>query len=80
MKLLGVNEVVTKAADFRMPHYVAEYLYDLCVIANTFYQNNNINTLRDEDKKNDWLNVLNFTYNVIEDLLKLLLIDIPSEM
>lgn len=79
-QLLKVNDVVTKAADERMPHYIADYLYDLAVIVNTFYQNNNISNLKDENMKNDWVNILNYTYKVIEKLLSLLMIKIPSKM
>ena len=80
MKLLEVNDVVTKAADTRMPSYVADYLYDLAVITNTFYQNNNISNLTDEIMKNSWISLLAYTYEVMEKLLKLLVIEIPSKM
>lgn len=80
MKLLEVNDIVTKACDERMPHYIADYLYDLAVITNTFYQNNNILKLSDEDQKNTWINLLSYTYSVMEKLLSLLIIEIPSEM
>ena len=80
MKLLEVNEVVTKAADTRMPSYVAEYLYDLAVITNAFYQNNNISTLENNDIKDTWITLLSYTYKVIEKLLSLLMIEIPSQM
>ena len=80
IKLLEVNEFVTKAADTRMPSFVADYLYDLAVIANTFYQNNNISNLDDENMKSTWLSLLDYTYKVMEKLLSLLIIEIPSEM
>ena len=80
MKLLEVNEFVTKAAETRMPSFVADYLYDLAVIANTFYQNNNISNLDDENMKSTWLSLLDYTYKVMEKLLSLLIIEIPSEM
>ncbi|MDO4369563.1 MAG: arginine--tRNA ligase [bacterium] len=79
-KLLEVDSVVTRAALERMPHYIAEYLYDLAVLVNTFYQNNNISNLDDEVKKLDWINLLSYTYDVISKLLGLLIIKIPSEM
>lgn len=79
-KLLDVNNVVTRSCDERMPNYIAEYLYDLAVLTNTFYQNNNISNLEDENNKNDWLNLLSYTYDVIKKLLSMLIIDIPSEM
>lgn len=80
MKLLKAGECVDLAAQKRMPHYIAEYLYDLAVTTNTFYQNNNISKLEDENQKSDWLNLLNYTYGVMEKLLDLLVIKIPSEM
>lgn len=79
-KLLEVNNVVTRACNERMPHYIAEFLYDLAVLTNTFYQNNNISNLEDLDNKRDWVNLLSYTYSVMEKLLSLLIIEIPSEM
>jgi arginyl-tRNA synthetase len=79
-KLLDVNSVVTRSCDERMPNYIAEYLYDLAVLTNAFYQNNNISNLEDEVNKNDWLNLLSYTYGVMKKLLSMLIIDIPSEM
>lgn len=80
MKLLETNDVVTKAVDTRMPSYVADYLYDLAVQANAFYQNNNIHNLQDTEKQSSWLSLLDYTYKVIEYLLSLLIIEIPSKM
>lgn len=80
MKLLEVGEVVNKAAETRMPSYIADYLYDLAVITNTFYQNNNISNLENEEIKNTWINLLGYTYQVIEKLLSLLIIEIPNKM
>lgn len=80
MKLLEINEYVSKAAETRMPSFVADYLYDLAVITNTFYQNNNISNLDDENMKCTWLSLLSYVYKVMEKLLGLLIIEIPSEM
>lgn len=80
MMLINSGNCVDMAADKRMPHYIAEYLYELAVVTNTFYQNNNISKLEDQKQKNDWLNLLNYTYEVMEKLLSLLVIKIPSEM
>ena len=49
-------------------------------MANTFYQNNHLSNLDDEIKKNDWIYVLNLTNKIIKEMLKLLVIDIPTEM
>lgn len=80
LKLLQVTNVINKAADDRMPSYIAEYLYDLAVIANTFYQNNNISKLDDKTKKADLTTLISITTKVIKQLLELLIIDIPSKM
>lgn len=80
MKLLELDKCIEKSIANRYPHFIAEYLYDLAVITNTFYQNNNILNLTDNKQKNDWLNLLSFAYNVIEACLFLLAIEMPSRM
>ena len=80
MKLLNVASSFEKSVQNRMPHFIAEYLYELCVIVNSFYQNNNFSNLEDKQNLNDWCNLLDYTYKVIEYLLDLLVIKIPSEM
>lgn len=79
-KLLEVNNIVTRACNERMPHFIADYLYDLAVLTNTFYQNNNISNLKDLTNKRDWINLLSYTYDIMEKLLSLLTIKIPSQM
>ncbi len=79
-KLLEVPNVVDKACIERMPHYIADYLYDLAVITNTFYQNNNILKLENKEQKEDWISLLSYTYKVMEKLLSLLIIQIPDKM
>lgn len=80
LKLLELDKAVRNAYINRMPSYIAEYVYDLCVCANTFYQNNHLNNLEDEIKKNDWIYVLNLTNKVIKEMLNLLVIEIPTVM
>ncbi len=80
LKLLEFNQAVWNAFETRMPSYIASYIYDLCVLLNGFYQNNHISDLEDKAKKNDWLYVLNLSNCMILELLKLLVMDIPSIM
>lgn len=80
LKLLEVVETVNLAFKERMPHYIADYVYNLCVTANIFYQNNHVNNMEDENTKNSWLYTLNVTNMVIKEMLNLLVIDIPSIM
>ena len=63
-----------------MPHYIADYVYELCVSANIFYQNNYVLKEIDGIKKNNWLYILTVTNKIIKLMLDLLGIEIPSEM
>ncbi len=80
LKLLGVNNAVIKSMRERMPHFIAEYIYELSTEINTFYQKNNISTETDIKIKNNWLNLLKLSYDTLEEMLKLLVIEIPSKM
>ena len=75
-----LEDYIYLAFNNRNPFYIADYLYDLCLIINNFYQNNNISNLCDINKKNDWLFVLELSTRVIKELLNMLVIDIPSKM
>lgn len=79
LKLLEVSDVINQASKERRPHYIADYLYDLSVTANNFYQNNKVSDLTGV-KKEDFMTVLSFNNNIIETLLGLLGIKIPKAM
>lgn len=79
LKLLEVSDIIDEAAEERRPHYIADYLYDLSVVANNFYQNNKVAGLKGQ-KKDDIITVLKFNNFVIQTLLKLLGIEIPKAM
>ncbi len=80
LKVLELPQAYNNAYVNRMPHYLADYLYELCVITNAFYQNNHINNEKDLIKKNDWISILNLTSSIIKEMLYLLVIDIPTFM
>ena len=80
LKLIEFSDAVLSAFNERMPHYIADYVYNLCVSANIFYQNNHIINLQDDDVKKNWLYVLTVTNKIIKQMLDLLVIDIPSIM
>ena len=79
-KIINLASAINNAFNERKPNYIAEYLYDLCVLANIFYQNNHISNLEDKTNKNDWIFVLSLTNKIIKKLLSLLVIDIPTIM
>lgn len=79
-KIINLEASLINAFKERKPNFIADYLYELCVVANTFYQNNHINNLENEVQKNDWIYILNLTNKIIKQLLYLLVIDIPTIM
>ncbi len=79
VKLLQLNKVVEVAFKEKMPNYIAEYVYELAVCCNSFYQANHINGL-EEVNKQQWLLLINYTNKLIKKLLELLVIDIPTKM
>ncbi len=79
LKMLEVSSVIDQASKERRPHYLADYLYDLSVTANNFYQNNKVSGL-DGIQKDDFMTILNFNNYIIETLLELLGIKIPKAM
>lgn len=79
LKMLEVSSVIDQASSERRPHYIADYLYELSVAANNFYQNNRVSEL-EGTKKDDFMTVLKFNNNIIEILLGLLGIEIPKAM
>ena len=80
LALLDMSNYVKLAYESRMPHYIAEYVYNLCVGCNVFYQNNHISGMEDQVNKNDFIQVLTLANKVIENMLNLLGIEIPSVM
>lgn len=80
LKLLELDKVILMAFEDRKPNYIADYIYQLSDLANSFYQNNHLANLEDENKKNDWLYVLTLTNKVLKELLFLIGIEIPTFM
>ena len=80
VNLLFLTDAINDAYKNSMPSYVANYIYNLCVLLNIFYGQNHIANLNDEQKLNDWLYILRLTNKVIKEMLKLLMIDVPSAM
>lgn len=80
LKMVEFTQSIVQAFKERKPHYIADYVYNLCVVCNIFYQNNYINSMEDEINKNDWLYVLNLSNKIIKEMLYLLGIEIPSVM
>lgn len=80
LKILEFDEAINKAFNERMPSYIADYIYNLAVSANNFYQNNHIANCDNEENKNDWLYIISLTNNILKEMLSLIAIDIPTIM
>ncbi len=80
LSILNMKNALLQAYNTRMPHFIADYVYDLCVQSNVFYQTNRINGNDNETMKNDYICVLSLTNEVIKTMLYLLGIEIPKVM
>lgn len=78
--ILDFENYINSAFKEFKPNYIAEYIYNLCVLMNSFYQNNHIDSLTDKDNLNDWVSVIKLSNDIIKEMLNLLIIDIPTEM
>ena len=80
ISLLEFESSIMSAFKEFKPNYIADYVYNLCVLMNSFYQNNHIANIEDDTKLNEWISVIKLANRVIRDMLNLLIIDIPTEM
>ena len=80
MGILDFQEYINLAFKEYKPNYIAEYIYNICVLMNSFYQNNHISNLEDKENLNDWVSVIKLANEIIKEMLSLLIIDIPTEM
>ncbi len=70
--LLEFPETTTKATENHAPHYVATYVYELCNLVNTYYEQVRILTDENEDRKQARLFMLETTSKIIKQGLHIL--------
>ena len=80
MQLSNFKDVVGKAAETLSPAQVANYVYDLVKTYNSFYQNNPVMTLEDENAKQFKLQISDLTAKTIKKSLHLLGISVVNRM
>ncbi len=80
MQLSNFKDVVEKAAETLSPAQVANYVYDLVKTYNSFYQNNPVMTLEDENAKQFKLQISDLTAKTIKKSLNLLGISVVNRM
>jgi arginyl-tRNA synthetase len=80
MQLSNFKDVVEKAAETLSPAQVANYVYDLVKTYNSFYQNNPVMILEDENAKQFKLQISDLTAKTIKKSLHLLGINVVNRM
>lgn len=80
LKLITLQSAVNLAVEEMLPSVVAEYVYDLCVLLNNFYEKNRINQVNDKAQKSNWITLMQLSNNILKQMLSLLIIDIPTVM
>lgn len=80
IKLLSLENAFKRAYDEKKPHFIADFVYDLSVILNSFYEQNRLNTQTDINVKASWAYILNLSTDVLKQMLSLLVINTPSKM
>ncbi len=80
LKILELESTLNYAAEERLPSVLANFLYELCVNMNAFYEKNHINTLSEIEKKENWLYLFQISNQILKKMLELLGIEIPERM
>lgn len=80
LKLTELSLSLKNAFEERKPSYLVDYIYNIAVLANHFYQNNHIQSELDENKKQSWVYILSLVNQVLKEMLALIMIDIPKFM
>ena len=78
--LYDFEDTIEKAATEMSPALIANYVYELVKLFNSFYQNNPILKIEDENVKNFRLYLSQWVANTIQNSLRLLGIGVPERM
>ena len=78
--VLDLPNVLERSLKSRSLHEIADYLYNLSSLFNTFYAKNKILTEENEELKTSWLALTKLLYNISTMLLDILSIEIPEKM
>ena len=78
--LLNLKTVIDKAMDTKSLNEIADYLYKLTSLYNSFYSDNRILTESNEELKISWITLTQIVYNTNMMLLDILGIKVPKKM
>ncbi|MBO4835673.1 MAG: arginine--tRNA ligase [Lachnospiraceae bacterium] len=80
MELSRFSDVMEQSYQELAPHKICSYIYDLANAFNTFYHEVRILSEENEEKKNSYLALLQFTKEVLEQCIDLLGFAAPERM
>ena len=80
MELTGFNAMVETAYDEIAPHKICAYLYSLANAFNSFYHETKILSQEDEDKKKQYIALLQLTKEIAETCMDMLGFSAPEKM
>ena len=78
--ILDLPNILTKSLKIRSLNDIADYLFNICSLYNTFYAKNKILVEEDIDKRTTWLTLTKLTYDITNLLLDILGIIVPDKM
>lgn len=80
LKILSFAPIFNRAFIERKPSIIADYVFDLCLKLNNFYENNRLND--EENKKfiSSWLKLIELSLKVVKTCLNLLVINTIEQM
>ncbi len=80
LTILKMPMVLKKSLEVKSLNEIAEYLYKLTSIYNSFYAENKVLTEEDKQLKSSWTALTKLTFNINSLLLKTLGIKVPEKM
>lgn len=80
LKLLSFERHFNKAFAERKPNYLADFVFDLSNLLNNFYEQNRFTDKENEQYLSSWIELLKLSLNVIQTILDILVIKLPSKM
>jgi len=78
--LINLQMIINQSIKFNEPHHLANYLYEISHLFNTFYQEENILNLKDEDSRKSKLLLTKYFLDTSEIVFKCLGMETVDEM
>ncbi len=80
LKIDEFESYLDAAVNLKAPHIIADYVYELATLSNSFYHAHHIINEEDDRKKASYMRTLIITKNLIHLCLELLSIETPNKM